>query len=334
MVMVNLFEAKSFAEEILFPIEGIEGIGLSEKREVINIYVDKLTPELLSLIPAQIDNYNIEIYETGKFYAFEDRKIKWRPAPGGISIGHPNVTAGTLGCVVIDNISGKRVILSNNHILANQDSIQNSRANIGDNIYQPGVADKGTETDTIAKLERWVKLDENKCVEWGKEDECLRWERGINFVDAAIAMPLNDDDISDEILEIGKITSIADSEEGMRIKKSGRTTGLTTGAIVDNNYTVKVNYRGFQAEFYNQILSTYGMCAGGDSGSAVLTEEDNKLVGLLYAGNMYGSLIACKIRDVFEALNIGKQKSFAPLLLMAGFGLLLIPLLRKKSRKI
>ena len=40
-----------------------------------------------------------------------------RPAPSGISIGHIDITAGTLGGLVRDRESGDVVILSNNESL-------------------------------------------------------------------------------------------------------------------------------------------------------------------------------------------------------------------------
>src|SRR5439155_18744113 len=74
-----------------------------------------------------------------------------RPCPGGYSIGHPRVTAGTLGGVVR---RGKTwgYVLSNNHVLAATNS-----GTAGDPIYQPGVADGGGTADTIAYLEQWVR---------------------------------------------------------------------------------------------------------------------------------------------------------------------------------
>jgi hypothetical protein len=44
------------------------------------------------------------------------------------------------------------------------------------------------------------------------------------------------------------------------------------------------------------------MCAGGDSGSAVLT-EDNQLLGLLFAGSENSTIIN-RIENVFELLNL------------------------------
>lgn len=82
----------------------------------------------------------------------------WRPAPGGLSIGHFRISAGTLGVVVRDRVSGERLILSNNHVLANSNDAQ-----AGDPVLQPGGADGGSvPEDTIAELLRFEPLEFNE----------------------------------------------------------------------------------------------------------------------------------------------------------------------------
>ena len=61
-----------------------------------------------------------------------------RPCPGGISAGHVDITAGTLGAWVKDKANDQPVILSNNHVLANS-----NQAALGDAIVQPGPVDGG-----------------------------------------------------------------------------------------------------------------------------------------------------------------------------------------------
>jgi hypothetical protein len=65
--------------------------------------------------------------------------------PAGISIGHFRVTAGTLGCLVQDR-DGNRFILSNNHVLADE-----NKAEVGDVILQAGVPmEAGAATNATA----------------------------------------------------------------------------------------------------------------------------------------------------------------------------------------
>jgi hypothetical protein len=103
-------------------------------------------------------------------------------------------------------------------------------------------------------------------------------------------------------MEVGKIVGVKNPVLGMKIKKSGRTTGLTTGEITQVGATVKVQYgAGKIATFTDQFMAG-PMCEGGDSGSAVL-DMDNNLVGLLFAGSDT-TMVAGRIENVFELLNI------------------------------
>ena len=77
-----------------------------------------------------------------------------RPTPGGFSCGHGDITAGTLGAWLSRGAEASKVILSNNHVLANSNG-----ATIGDFIRQPGRADGGGQDDRIARLEEFVRIN-------------------------------------------------------------------------------------------------------------------------------------------------------------------------------
>lgn len=66
-----------------------------------------------------------------------------RPVPCGVSVGHPQITAGTLGCLV-RNAKGQLFILSNNHVLSNSNSAQ-----LGEPILQPAPSDGGKNTQNF-----------------------------------------------------------------------------------------------------------------------------------------------------------------------------------------
>jgi hypothetical protein len=123
-----------------------------------------------------------------------------------------------------------------------------------------------------------------------------------NLVDAAIARPLKTEDVGNEILQIGTIQGTVEGALGMAIKKSGRTTGFTTGEIEQVDVTVNVQYgEGKIAMFADQLMAG-AMSQGGDSGSAVL-DESNNLVGLLFAGSDT-STIMNRIQNVFSTLGV------------------------------
>lgn len=278
----------------LLSLQNVVGIGyglkmisgkLSDQKAIVVLVSRKVTETELpppQIIPKLIDSYLTDVIEVGKvtahkvqsegpFLEAEDqvsRKSRWRPAPGGVSIGHYKITAGTLGAVVYDNLTGRKLILSNNHVLANSTNGKDNRARKGDPILQPGPLDGGTKKqDKIARLYRYVPLKDN----------------GLNLVDAAVAKPQRPSLVVPEILGVGLVQGKTLPKLGMLVKKSGRTTGLTRGTIQAIDVTVDVDYDGRILQFKNQILVT-AFDQGGDSGSLVLNEF-NWAVGLLFAGS-------------------------------------------------
>ena len=271
------------------------------------------------LVPQQIDGVTTDVIETGRIRALNSHIQRHRPAPGGVSIGHRDITAGTLGCIVKKN--GQRVILSNNHVLANSNAAQ-----IGDAILQPGPYDGGKlPDDHIANLMEFIPISLSGGTD--SPSDCsignsfasvlnffaaatgsrtrlqtVRIQAEDNLVDAAIAGPLNDAEVSDNILDIGAIAGMKQGLLGMSIQKSGRTTEYTTGTIDQVDVTVDVQYGAGQiARFTDQILAG-PMSQGGDSGSAVL-DNDKNLVGLLFAGSESTTIIN-RMENVFSALSL------------------------------
>jgi len=269
-------------------------------------------------VPGEIRGIPTDVVETGTLRALLARTDRWRPAPGGVSIGHPAVTAGTLGCLV--RKAGETLILSNNHVLAAENA-----ASIGDPILQPGTYDGGRDpADRIAVLQEFVPIqflsaDPSDCpVARGvaalanifarlsgsnSRLRAVRMAEEENRVDAAIARPVNPADVSPEILELGPITAIGTAGLGTAVKKSGRTTAVTSGEILQVDVTADISYgAGRTARFTDQLIAG-PMSSGGDSGSAVLDAE-NRLVGLLFAGSDTTTVIN-PIEHVVAALGIG-----------------------------
>jgi hypothetical protein len=271
-------------------------------------------------VPAVVDGVPTDVIEVGDLRALQSRTDRWRPAPGGVSIGHYRITAGTLGCVVRDRQSGVRLILSNNHVLANSND-----ATPGDLILQPGPTDGGqAAANRIGVLERFCPIQfseseptcgiANSVVEIGNAiarllgaEHRLQAKRidrqAINQVDAALARPDNPADVLDEIYQIGTVSGIATATLGMPVRKSGRTTGLTTGSINVIDATVSVSYgTGRTATFENQLVAG-PMSQGGDSGSLVVDGNSLRAVGLLFAGSQQSTIFS-PIQLVLDCLQV------------------------------
>ncbi len=122
-------------------------------------------------------------------------------------------------------------------------------------------------------------------------------------MDAAVAKPLNTADLLPEILDIGEVRGTVAPTLGMAVRKSGRTTGFTTGQVNVIETTVTVNYgENRTARFEGQFVTT-PMSQGGDSGSLLVDGETLRAVGLLFAGSAQATIFN-SIQDVLEALQI------------------------------
>lgn len=267
-----------------------------------------------NLVPQYVNGMETDVFETEEINALlVDRTSKFRPMPGGVSIGHPDITCGSSNSPV--KKKGVLHILSNKHVLAPEG------ASLGDQTWQPGKYDEGTEADTIGHLADFIPIrftDESDCpianfiiklfnraAEFFGRNTRLpnAISSPVNKVDCAISRPLFDEDISQEILEIGKPVGFGEVQVGDKVKKSGRTTGVTEGEVIATDGAVNVSYNDKVAVFGDQIVTT-AMSQGGDSGSAVLNEK-NEDVGLLFAGSSSHTIVN-KIFNVIDALRLDK----------------------------
>lgn len=332
--ITSVFEAVSAALETQVEAEGAEafaepearlegagnvvGVGLGYVEEqpgqpsaepaasAVNLYVveamseeraRRVVADQMGAAAAEDEKVPINVFVTGEIEA-QPHRFRIRPAPGGVSVGHVRITAGTLGCLArgrSGDRTRRRLILSNNHVLANSNA-----ARFGDSIVQPGPTDGGVSPrDRIAILERFVPIN---------------FAGGANLVDCATGWAWPDR------VRVGQVyvrngrrfifrtgdTPIPCRRE-LPVGKSGRTTQLTQGRIVDCNATIRVRYGARTALFRDQI-SIRGLgalfSAGGDSGSLIWSWDSRRApVGLLFAGGS-GFTFANKIQHVLNALDI------------------------------
>lgn len=65
--------------------------------------VDAAKLSARDLVPPNIDGIPTDVVTTGRLRALQSRTDRHRLAPGGVSIGHREITASTLGCLVRKN---------------------------------------------------------------------------------------------------------------------------------------------------------------------------------------------------------------------------------------
>lgn len=291
----------------LMAIDGVLGtaVGLDARgKPTLLVFVNEDAQhglELAGAIPRRMGGVNVVVELTEPFRA----PIRVRPTDGGpqhrvkqtppIQLGTSGgwrhdlangyCCGGTLGSLV--QIGSIKYILSNYHVLEG-DIVPGGNgivAAAGDPVIQPGLIDVLCDeggAQNVATLAGIKSLPNSN-------------------VDAAIA-PVIPGMVREDgsILDIGTISaSTVGASLNQKVKKSGRTTGLTRSTIKGLNATVSVIYENecaggtaFTKTFKGQILIKNRLrggsfIAGGDSGSLMVEDVSTnpRAVGLLFAGS-------------------------------------------------
>jgi hypothetical protein len=299
------------------PQQIVTGIGRGPKivdgaetgEECLRFYVERKLPKESipsnNLLPEVYQGVATDVIETGRFRAGAGGvaavvalpgpiRTRLRPTHPGCSVGFQFtgnqsnlVMAGTYGAVVTDGTH--RFILSNNHVLADENQLP-----VGSPIFQPGLLDGGNAaTDQVAVLTRFIPLT----------------LAAHNVVDCAIARIQNSAQASATFLpNVNNLASAppVDPVIGMNVEKVGRTTGYRQGSVFDASATVKVNYSMGTLVFDDQVLvrGTGGQFSdAGDSGSLIVDMATKRGTALLFAGSDVMT-IGNKLTNVLTALGV------------------------------
>jgi hypothetical protein len=300
----SLAEARVALERELSPLAGTGFVGIahSEADGGITVFVeDEQTRER---VPRSFNGYTVRTEVTGKIkalstqvaepLAYEERQGEVRPLVGGISLSAyvPNLYySGTLGMVTYDD-----KILSNAHVIAmNPETYE--FLDTGTSVIQPGSGDGGNMGDRVGELADYIPIDFDPDAE--------------NYADAAIGSIDGGVDASygEQFDEGGNywVEGWTQVSIGDIVRKSGRTTGVTTGEVYQTNGSVWVEYDGQVAHFVDQIIVeqvNWSFSGPGDSGSAV--DKDGEFVGLVFAGSESHVYIS-KAEHIINGLGIAVE---------------------------
>lgn len=265
-VSSSVLQAKRNNEQRFLSRSGVRSVGVSRDNrgnEVIVVGVEQQgqLQSVQSAIPSSIQGFNVETQVVGDIVP-QQRQGTNRPVPMGVSVAHPNVTAGTTGWL-FETDDGTRYIASNNHVMADV-----NQASVGDSIYQPGPADGGTSGDTIGSLAYFATIQD-----------------GVD-VDLAVAEPAVDivNNVFEENAPING--TVGTLSVGDTLTKSGRTTGIQSASIDQLDVAIDVNY-GTGTFTISGCIITESMSDGGDSGSPTYKRTSDGLLaaGLVFAGS-------------------------------------------------
>jgi len=241
----------------------------------------------------------------------------------GISVGSENITAGTITGKFLDLTDGSMVIVSNRHVLEGEPGKTA--------VLQPGPYDGGRKPqDQVGVVKRLVQWDMRGKLPWWKQFICMllgwlleEWctaSKLPNHLDAGVStfQPTDTERIleSGVYMEDGSIMKIrnthsGDNIRGKKVWKAGRTTGITTGVVVDDSATVKVWY-GDAWRLYDDVVIVEGLSRGGDSGSPVFLasgdnpSENDAICGILFAGSDV-TWVHCKYKYLEDTLQVRWQ---------------------------
>ncbi len=258
---------------------------------------DETALEAADLFPEEILGVAVDVIQATYaphrgLQVLSQRRQRRDPVQPGLSVAHPNVSAGTLGALVIDNVTGQPGILSNWHVL-----VGSAEAKPGDPIVQPGPADGGRLLrDTIATLERSVLGPDG---------------------DAAVALLTGTRQVLPEQFETNQLLQAARMPSRDEIlEKSGRTTGVTRGRVDGlGRYFIHYSVGRVGIDGFKLVTAKDGnpdneeISAGGDSGSVWYDPQTGQGVGLHFAGETNADpkaehAVACFLPRVLETLNI------------------------------
>jgi hypothetical protein len=280
----SLPAAREALERELSPLagNGFVGIAHSEADGVITVFVED--EQAKQRVPGSFDGYTVRTEVTGKIqvlstqvaepmaYVSPERTGEVSPLVGGISLSAwiPGVYySGTLGMVTYND-----KILTNAHVIAIEPDTDNF-LDLGTPIIQPGSGDGGRSGAKVGELEDYVSIDFDRYAD--------------NYADAAIGSIDGGVDVSygEQFGEEGNywIEGWTDVSVGDTVRKSGRTTGVTTAKVTDTNASLFLEYGGQITRFVDQIKvkqENWSFAGPGDSGSAV--DKDGEFVGLVFAG--------------------------------------------------
>ena len=154
MSEVKKLQIKEKIDFLKYP--NVVGFSNKVKDNKITVYVSKKVPErelkLGDVLPSFVEGIEIKVVEIGEVRALsEPQQGKFRPLIPGTSIGHAQITAGTLGWVFEKGT--EEFLGSNAHVFHPDPSSENAPSVL--DILQPGAYDGGKKPEDKVANYHW-----------------------------------------------------------------------------------------------------------------------------------------------------------------------------------
>jgi hypothetical protein len=214
--------------------------------------------------------YNMSRKEGSGEYEAEKHQPRIRPCPGGYLVRTDGLKGrGSLATSI--SYRGKYRILSNNHVIAKNDSV-------GKWVYQP---DEASEKNRLAKVSGFDKIE---YYDSQNPKDPIYQEKDVAWCDSSSAAS------SQEVKDIGKVKGLRSPKKGETIVVYGGKSEAKRSAKIES---ITYRYRSKGSLGYsfwkNGIRLEKVVTTSGDSGSAYIASSDSKLVALHRASHSANS---------------------------------------------
>ena len=310
------------ADDSDFASIAVQSISYAEKSKTVYVHVSKGNMRKLSMLKKEINGVSIVIKKispliinpekslsstnSGNIYLIGDEQRR----ACGSSCSPSNVTfAGTMGAIIRQN--DVFFLLSNNHVIGGC-----NHARFNSIIMSPAMSDSisGIAPIEIGRLSKLSPLSSGNPHFVNPCDVDAALAR-VTYPDRLTSWQGSEEEGYDTP---SQITEITDDDIGeMRVKKFGRTTGLTYGTV--HSYCMDYTQIAYKANGFNATVyfdnfffiegderKEFASC--GDSGSLVVTEDESAAVGIIFATSPgYGCMLP--INQVLNSLGGGELAS-------------------------
>ena len=298
--------------QTLFSGISVAAVGYSddEANPALFVYATRVSKAVIRSFPTEIGGYPATIANFGSVNVKPESALRASTRPKCYTLG-ARITcgssvapsgaghAGTFGaiCRSPNGLFG----LSNNHVFA-----ECNHAPIDHPILSPSANDTGADLPyprALFKHTRFAPLHSGD-----------PFQMAPTKIDAAIAEVLDESSVSsNQGTYYDTPTHVNTPIAGLKVKKVGRTTGLTSGVIESRAAKVlPIPYKSakFKATVYfDDVWFVNGddgqpFAAPGDSGSLVVSESGDEAVGLLFAVTSIGLAVIIPIEAVLQYFGL------------------------------
>ena len=293
----------------------IQSVGFTREAddEIVQVYVTRGNKRSLERLSKPIAGVEVKVTNLGRVIARPEAisatsvqgnmyERNERIACGSSCAPAGAVYSGTFGALV--RSEGQFMALSNNHVFASCNQVP-----VGQPILSPSAMDARPQLLAPRELCRHSRI-----VELRTGTPAL-----VPLVncDASVARVIDPDEVSswqgDDRMGYDTPVSTVDPAPHLRVKKVGRTTGVTVGTVEAQLLMMPLPYKypNFTATvWFADIWTVKSEDEGqfalpGDSGSLVVTEDGTAAVGLLFATSPKGDYgMIAPINTVSNELNL------------------------------